>query len=89
MMGIVSSNPDGARRRLAAVIIVTAVIGILGGLLPMLAQGNLRPDGFNAEIVHRFNDFENYGWHRAEKSEAFIHPVYSAAIVANKTLPVN
>ena len=79
---------DLARPRLLAVVTVTAIIGILGGLLPMLPLGNLRPDGFNAEIVYRFNDFENYGWHRAEKTDASIHPVYATAIAANKTLPV-
>jgi hypothetical protein len=78
---------DVARPRLAAIVVVTAIIGILGGLLPMLPLGNLRPDGFNAEIVHRFNDFENYGWHRAENTQAWVHPVYAAALAANKTLP--
>jgi hypothetical protein len=78
---------DLARPRLAAIVVVTAIIGILGGLLPMLPLGTLRPDGFNAEIVHRFNDFENYGWHRAENTQAWVHPVYAAALAANKTLP--
>jgi hypothetical protein len=78
---------DPARPRFATVIVAAAIIGILGGLLPMLPLGNLRPDGFNAEIVYRFNDFENYGWHRAENTETWIHPVYAAAVAANKTLP--
>lgn len=79
---------DLVHRRLLGVVVVTAMIGILSGLLPLLPLGILRPDGFNGEIVYRSNDFESYGWHRAENAVAFIHPVYAAAIAANKTLPV-
>ena len=79
---------DLFHRRVLGVVVITAMIGILSGLLPMLPLGNLRPDGFNGEVVYRFNDFESYGWHRAENAVAFVHPVYAAAIAANKTLPV-
>src|ERR1700712_2649341 len=76
-----------ARLPLAAFVALTALIGILTGLAPMLPAGGLRPDAYQAEIVHRFDDFENYGWHRAEHTEAAIHPVYAAVVAANKTLP--